>query len=173
MSANPAAVLQKVRTKPGLLGDFNEPAAAKVAVQPLIASAGDKQVVAAVAVKVSYGDPHRIRRPRAAGAVGDVGEPSKPVVAIEPARRVGSTRLGNGRAAVAKIQVEPAVVIRVEKGAAAHGLGRVVLAWRAVAEPKSNSGLGGDVLKPNPPGPIIAAGRPIDHSQPDRNNKQP
>ena len=122
-----AAVAGRGRRQPRLRRHVGEGAVAVVAIQGVVAVAGDEQVVEAVVVEVA--DGHR-RRPAGAGQSGfrrDVGEGAVAVVLVEAIGGFGRRGLQPGPAQ--HQHVEPAVVVVVEeRHAAAHDLDDVALA---------------------------------------------
>ncbi len=119
----PAALpIAGIRGDAGFSGEIGELAVAVVVPQSAVAPIGNKQVVPAVVVVVSRADALAPAGPRHAGLQSDICERAVAIVLIEAADRrlVGSPFCFEAHA-VHKKNIKPAVVIVIEKGAAAAG----------------------------------------------------
>ncbi len=145
---------------PASLRHVAEVAAAFVVEQVIAAECGDVDVVAAVIVVVADGHAQAIDFDVEAAAFGDVGEGAVVIVAIERGGGVPAVR--SPVLAVDQQDVEPAIAIGIEKGAAgSHGLRQPFLAGAPgiVREVDARSrGHVGEAYRPHCP-PVTAAAR--------------
>ena len=101
----------------GLLRDVGEGAVAVVAVQDVLSPVGDEQIVKAVVIVVADARPPTPSRSAQAGLVRDIGERAVPIVLVQPVRAPCGRPLEAGPAEDEDVQ--PAVVVVIEEGAAA------------------------------------------------------
>ena len=113
----------------GFAGDVGKSAVAVVVKQDVVSPEAAEQVVPAVVVVVAHADAGLPAGAPQAGFFGDVGESAVAIVFVE--MRGGSLAgrpVGVEACAVGQINVQPAVVVVVEKGqAAAFGFDDVTL----------------------------------------------
>ena len=137
--------------EPGLVGDVDESSVTRVAEQPALADAGDREILAAVVVEVAGGRAHRVDLHVQAGLRRDVLEGSAAGVA-EQAQRARLRRRARLEADAAHEQhVLTAVAVGVEHGhARAQRLGQVLAPGRAGGVLEPDAGRVADVhqLKP-------------------------
>ena len=113
----------------GFAGDVGESAVAVVVKQDVVSPEAAEQIVPAVVVVVADADAGLPAGARQAGFFGDVGEGAVAIVFVEMrSRRLAGRPVGVEARAVGEINVEPAVVVVIEKGqAAALGFDDVAL----------------------------------------------
>ncbi len=129
----------------GFFGDVGEGAVAVVAIEDAATVLRDVEIGEAVGVVVAYSDAHAIAAAGDASFLCDVGEGAVAIVVVEGVAE------GNGRspkiagAAVDQIDVDPAVVVVVEEGAAgAGGFGEIFLEGVATGVDEIYAGSGGE-----------------------------
>jgi hypothetical protein len=125
-----------------------ELAASPVPIEPLVAPAGDEQVVSPVAVVIPHRRTHRVLRAGGVRPSGRIGERAVAVVAIIAAGRVFRAVVRIDRTAVAEEDVEPAVAVTVDqRDTAAHHLGKVVASPPTGVESERDAGVRRDLAK--------------------------
>ena len=131
--------------EPGLLRDVDERALAGIAEEAVLADGGDQKIGEPVVVVVRDGDAHAVHFEIEARAFRNVRECAVAIVAIEA--QGGTAALVAGPVgAVDQQDVEPAIAIVVEKGAAgAECFGQVFGAESPAVVLKGKAGLRGDV----------------------------
>ena len=128
----------------GLRGHVAELAGAFVVKEVVAAESGDVDVVAAVVIVIADRHAEAVDFDVEAAAARHVGERAVAVVAVERGGGVAAVR--DEVLAVDEEDVEPAVAVDVEEGAArAHGLGEPLLARASGVVGELDSGGGGDV----------------------------
>jgi hypothetical protein len=140
---------------PGRAGHVSKRPVAVVAVKNGPAVGGYKQVRVAVVVVVAHRRPHAERAAGHARPRGDVGKRAVPVVPVQGVPKRLSRLVEIARAAVDQVDVHPAVIVVVQKGATGTDrLGQVALLGPGVVmHPGDAAGGGGDFLKEGRRGP--------------------
>src|SRR5580704_2005779 len=119
----PAALaVARIRRNPGLLGGIGEGSVAIVVPQGAITPVGDVQVVETIIIVVARANALAPASAGNAGFEGDIGKGAVPVVLVEPAHwRLTRWPLGFKAGTVHQKDIEPAIVVVVDEGAAAPG----------------------------------------------------